>query len=61
MNFYDTGIDFAVNHFNSNAEKGLSEKILIANRSKYGRNILTEKKKRGFFRKLIDALKEPCS
>ena len=59
MNFYDTGIDFAVNHFNSNAEKGLSEKILIANRSKYGRNILTEKKKRGFFKKLIDALKEP--
>lgn len=59
MEYYDKGADYAVRTLKSDAKFGLDIKTIGENLEKYGLNKLTAEKKRGFFSRLIDALKEP--
>jgi magnesium-transporting ATPase (P-type) len=59
MDFHALQIDSVLNAFGSNAKNGLSAKKRDENARKYGRNILTKKKKQSFLSKLFDCLKEP--
>ena len=59
MGFHAKSIEETVKTFGSDAEKGLSDAGVSENRKRYGNNALTPKKKRGFFGKIADALKEP--
>lgn len=59
MTFHDKTADFAIEKLNSNKTNGLSEKNVLLNAEKFGVNSLTKKKKRGFFTRFFDALKEP--
>ena len=53
------GAEEAVSRFRSDKKRGLDGKAVSENRAKYGANKLTEEKKKGFFRRLADALSEP--
>lgn len=59
MTVHDKSIKFLSDRFNSNVDKGLSFSALNVNLKKYGRNVLTEKKKEGIFSRIFTALKEP--
>lgn len=59
MSFYDKSIEFTVKSLKSDANFGIDQSVVEKRRAQYGVNVLTEKKKRGFFQKLFDALKEP--
>ena len=39
--------------------KGLTEKEVVENRKKYGSNVISSKKKDGFFKLFIEALGDP--
>ncbi len=45
--------------FRSDAARGMDAKSVIRSRAEHGANVLTEEKKKGFFRRLFDALSEP--
>lgn len=59
MEYYDKGINYAIKTLHSDAKFGLSIKTVGENLEKYGLNKLTAEKKRGFFSRLFNALKEP--
>ena len=59
MEFHAKSKEETVKAFGSDAEKGLSDAVLTANRTKYGKNSLTPKKRKSFFEKIGDAVKEP--
>lgn len=59
MTVHDKSVKFLSDRFNSNVDKGLSFSALNVNLKKYGRNVLTEKKKEGIFSRIFTALKEP--
>ncbi len=59
MDFHSQKYEYAVTALGSSAAKGLSESRLNENLRKYGKNALTPKKKKSFFGKILDALKEP--
>ncbi|MBQ3596716.1 MAG: calcium-translocating P-type ATPase, PMCA-type [Clostridia bacterium] len=59
MDFYTQSVEKTLTAVNSNATNGLDYSALKQNADKYGYNSLTQKKKKSFFKKVIDALKEP--
>ena len=59
MYFYDKSIDYSVKSLSSNISDGLNEKNYRQSAIKYGKNVLTKKKKKGFFSRFFSALKEP--
>ncbi len=59
MNFYDKSIDDAVMSINSHKKLGLDSKWQRINAEKYGRNVLTKRKKQSFISRFLSALKEP--
>ncbi len=59
MTFHDISVKNTLDAFCVNAKNGLSKEMVLVNREKYGENLLQKKKKRGFFRRFFDALKEP--
>lgn len=59
MDFHADGINLVAERLNTDVERGLSRKNREINERKYGKNVLTKKKKRGFFSRLSGALKEP--
>jgi len=59
MNFYDKSIDDAVISLNSHKKLGLDQKWQRLNAEKYGKNLLTKRKKQGLFSRFLTALKEP--
>ena len=48
MNFYHNGIEDIVRTLNSNSSLGLDQSAQKINREKYGKNVLTKKKKQSF-------------
>ena len=56
---YAVGTEEAIDRFHSDKKRGLDGNFVSENRAKYGINRLTEEKKKGFFRRLADALCEP--
>ena len=59
MDFYTQSVEKTLTAVNSNATNGLDYSALKQNADKYGYNSLTQKEKKSFFKKVIDALKEP--
>ena len=59
MDFYSTSVNQTLSYFGTDKEKGLSQKNRVKNQEIYGKNIITPKKKEGFFSKLFSALTEP--
>ena len=59
MNFYYDGITDIVRTLNSSVSLGLDQSAQKLNREKYGRNVLTKKKKQSFFSRIFFTLKEP--
>ncbi len=59
MNFYDKSIDDAVINLNSHKKLGLNQKWQRLNAEKYGKNLLTKRKKQSLFSRFLSALKEP--
>ena len=59
MGYHAKSTDETLKEFNTDKLKGLSDSAVNENRKKYGNNVLTPKKKKGFFGKVADALKEP--
>ena len=59
MNFYDKSIDEALNTLGSHKKLGLDQKRQKINAEKYGRNVLTKRKKQSLFSRFLSALKEP--
>ncbi len=58
MTFYDKSKDETVKALSSDATKGLDTKSVSALRDKYGKNKLTEKKKKSTFQRFIDQFKD---
>ena len=59
MAFHDKSIEFVCQKFNTDKNKGLTDKLYRENALKYGRNVLTKKKKRSFMSRFFSAFKEP--
>lgn len=59
MDFFSKSIDFTLNYFNSDKRFGLSDKQLNQNLVKYGKNLLSKKKKTPFISKLFSCFLEP--
>ena len=59
MNFYDKSIDESINILGSHKKLGLDQKWQKINAQKYGRNVLTKRKKQSLFSRFLSALKEP--
>lgn len=59
MEYYDKSAEWVARECNSNIERGLCDSQVIKNSKKYGVNQLTRTKKRGFFGRVAEALKEP--
>ncbi len=59
MDYITSSPEQTVRLFNTSMDKGLSQIRVQENYKRYGKNILSEKKKQGFFSKVLDALKEP--
>ena len=59
MYFHDKSVDFTAKNFGTNIKWGLSKKTLDFNSNKFGYNVLTKNKRKGFFASVLDALKEP--
>ena len=59
MTFHDNSADFAIKKLNSHKEFGLSEVGVTKSASEFGTNSLSKKKKRSFFTRFLDAIKEP--
>lgn len=59
MDYVTSTPEQTVRYLNTSKETGLSEARVQENYKKYGKNVLSEKKKQGFFAKLFNALKEP--
>ena len=59
MNFYDVSREKTLSTLNSNAISGLSLSALKKNSQRFGYNELSEKKKKGIFSRVADAVKEP--
>ena len=59
MDFFSKSIDFTLNYFNSDKRLGLTDKQLNKNLSKYGKNLLSKKKKTPFISKLFSCFLEP--
>ena len=59
MTFHDKSAIYSIKTFDSDGQKGLSSSIAVKNAVRFGKNVLTKKEKIGFFKRLINALKEP--
>ena len=59
MDFYRSGTQKAAEYFNSDVLFGLKPETVKKNKEKFGKNKITEKKKQGFFKKVMTALSEP--
>lgn len=59
MDFHTYSVDDAINKLNSNKDKGLSDALVDKNKSLYGLNLITRKKKQSIISKIFSALKEP--
>ncbi len=59
MNFYDKSIDDAIKTLGSHKKLGLDQKWQKINAEKYGRNLLTKRKKQSILSRFFSALKEP--
>ncbi|MBE7082014.1 MAG: calcium-translocating P-type ATPase, PMCA-type [Clostridiales bacterium] len=59
MNFYDKSIDEAVKNLGSHKKLGLDQKMQKINAEKYGRNVLTKRKRQSIISRFISAMKEP--
>ncbi len=59
MEYYDKTAEYVAKVFGSDLKNGLTSEGAKCNTEKYGANKLSEKKKRNFFGKIFDALKEP--
>lgn len=59
MEFYDKTAEKTVKALNTSINYGLTAKEANLRLKKYGENSLSRQKKKGFFSKVIDALKEP--
>ena len=59
MNFHNISAQSVAEQLNSNITYGLDEKMVKSNKTKYGVNILTKKKKSTLLDKILSALKEP--
>ena len=59
MDYYTKTTDETVLLLSSDQEKGLTYKSVENNLIKYGKNVLSEKKKQSFISKVFCALKEP--
>lgn len=59
MHVHNLTANQVLGHYNVNINKGLSESQVQQNVIKYGKNMLTPKKKAGIFSKILDCLKEP--
>lgn len=59
MSFHDKNAIEVANLFGTDINDGLSYSAFNKNISLYGKNVLSKKKKKGIFSKIIDSLKEP--
>ena len=59
MDFYTRTISDSIKALSSDINLGLDEKKVQSSRLRYGKNVLSKKKKQSFFSKLFNALKEP--
>ncbi len=59
MNYHDKTIEYTVKSLNSDITRGLTVSAVKNGYEKYGKNVLSKKKKRSFFSKVIEALSEP--
>ncbi len=59
MNFHDKSIDDAVKTLGSDLKLGLDQKGQKINAEKYGRNVLTKRKRQSIISRFFSALKEP--
>lgn len=59
MSYHDKSIEYTVKALDSNLSQGLTLSAVKSGYSKYGKNVLSKKKKRSFFSKITEALSEP--
>ncbi|MBE5733644.1 MAG: calcium-translocating P-type ATPase, PMCA-type [Clostridiales bacterium] len=59
MTFHDLTVQAVLTKLNVDKNTGLTETGVKKSCEKYGNNTLSKGKKRGFFRRVVDALKEP--
>ncbi len=59
MLFYNKSVGYTVKELNSNIDTGLTDKGVSDSYNKYGKNRLTEKRRKGLIAKIADCLKEP--
>lgn len=59
MSYHDKSIEYTVKALNSNVAQGLTLSAVKNGYSKFGKNVLSKKKKRSFFSKITEALSEP--
>ncbi len=59
MDYHTKSITETLNIFNLNAEKGLNERQILESKEKFGKNVLSKRKNKNFFQKVLSALLEP--
>jgi len=59
MDYFSISEDNALKHLSVDKHKGLNDKQIEFNREKFGKNVLTKKKKQSIFSKIFSCLKEP--
>ncbi len=59
MNYYDKSVSEVLSITGVDKDNGLTQKNLKKNLEKYGKNLLSKKKKTPFIKKVIEALSEP--
>lgn len=59
MEFYDKSLSYVQKYFDSDITSGLNADKVCKNRKTFGKNVMTEKDKQGFFSSLFGAIKEP--
>jgi len=59
MHFFNQPVKSVLDNFSVNEKRGLSYEMVKQNTAKFGQNLLTQKKKKGFFARVLDAVKEP--
>ena len=59
MHFFNQPVKSVLDNLCVNENRGLSYEMVKQNTVKFGQNLLTQKKKKGFFARVLDAVKEP--
>jgi len=59
MFFHDKDLSYTLEYLKTDKDLGLKSSDVLTSKNTYGKNVLTKRKKKGFFSKLFSALLEP--